>query len=238
MSSPSFALTQQNSAQPAPTLWDVANIFEYATSRFAVIRESLDKSRVSCTPHYRERFVQHLVWEADCFIFPFINMCAINNTQPCLLEYLKQIIKMLTSWQMGALDNPGLFHKFATHHFDTSGNLMVRYWNVPDWLTMWEVLLLCNTHMQQMPVAHILMLDIRRHAAGPDPLLNNLQVIRDDLKDLGTKLEDWLADKIKDRSTTLEEMTSLEGPVDDLHDAMAAFQQLLDANGGRPALGS
>ncbi|KAG1840762.1 hypothetical protein F4604DRAFT_1939960 [Suillus subluteus] len=221
MSSPSLALAWQNSAQHAPTLWDVANIFEYATSHFAAIRESLDKSRVSCTPHYREQFVQHLVWEADRFVFPFINMCAINNTQPCLPEYLKQIVKMLTSWQVGALDNPNLFHEFATHHFDTSGDLMVRYRNVqiyqytwwknrfdlmpfevPDRITMREVLLLCNTHMQQTPAAHILMLDIHRHAVGPDPLLNNLRVIRDDLKDLGTKLEDWLADKIKDGSTT------------------------------------
>ncbi|KAG1856165.1 hypothetical protein F4604DRAFT_1685566 [Suillus subluteus] len=227
MSSPSLALARQNSAQPAPTLWDVANIFEYATSRFAVIQESLDKSRVSRTPHYREQFVQHLVWEAD----------------PCLPVYLKQIVKMLMSWQVGALDNPGLFHEFATHHFDTSGDLMVRYQNVriyqytwwkdrfdlmpfevPNRITMREVLLLCNTHMQQTWVQ--------------TPCSTISRVIRDDLKDLGTKLEDWLADKIKDGSTALEEMTSLEGPVDDLHDAMAASQQLLDANRGHPASGS
>ncbi|KAG1849006.1 hypothetical protein F4604DRAFT_1935086 [Suillus subluteus] len=134
---------------------------------------------------------------------------------------------------------------------------MVQYWNVriyqytwwkdqfdlmpfevPDRITMWEVLLLCNTHIQQTPATYILMPDICRHAVGPDPLLNNLRVIRDDLKDLGTKLEDWLTEKIKDRSTALEEMTSLKGLVDDLHDAMAALQQLLDANGGHPASGS
>ncbi|KAG1839663.1 hypothetical protein DFJ58DRAFT_733253 [Suillus subalutaceus] len=226
MTSPSFALTRQNLAQPVPTLWDVANIFEYATSRFAAIRESLDKSQVSRTPHYQERFVQHLVWEADRFVFPFINMYAINNTQPCLSEYLKQVVKMLTSWQMGALDNPSLFHKFSTHQFDTSGDLMVRYRNlwihqytwwkdrfdlmpfeVPNRLTMHEVIQLYRTHMQQTPAAHILLPEIRRRAVGPDPLLNNLRVIRDDLEDLGTKLKDWLTEKIKDGSTALEEMT-------------------------------
>ncbi|KAG1828593.1 hypothetical protein DFJ58DRAFT_849014 [Suillus subalutaceus] len=103
---------------------------------------------------------------------------------------------------------------------------------------MCKVLQLYHTHTQQMPATHILLLDIYRHAAGPDPLLNNLQVIRDDLKYLGTKLEHWLTKKIKDGSTTLEEMTRLKGPVDDLHDAMAASQQLLGADWGNPASGS
>ncbi|KAG2030311.1 hypothetical protein BDR03DRAFT_987171 [Suillus americanus] len=184
-------------------------------------------------------------------------MCAINNMQPCLSEYLKQVVQMLTRWQMGALDNPGLFHKFSMHQFDTSGDLMVQYRNlqihqytwwkdwfdlmpfeVPNQLTMHEVIQLYCTHMQQTPAAHILLPEICRCAVGPDPLLNNVWIIRDDLEDLGTKLEDWLTEKIKDRGTTLEEMTRLKGPVDDLHDAIAASQQLLGADRGNPALGS
>ncbi|KAG1842958.1 hypothetical protein F4604DRAFT_1689652 [Suillus subluteus] len=186
-------------------------------------------------------------------------MCAINNTQPCLSEYLKQVVKMLMSWQMGALDNPRLFHEFAMHQFDTSGDLMVCYTAVEtrvsaafprtrlarflalkrpaspiiqerpsmsihlialtapipsasDVISIPSQVEIASPHpyatdVDEQPATHILLPEICRHAMGPDPLLNNLWVIRDDLKDLGAKLKDWLAEKIKDGSTALEEMT-------------------------------
>ncbi|KAG2348642.1 hypothetical protein BDR05DRAFT_944714 [Suillus weaverae] len=117
-------------------------------------------------------------------------MRVVNNTPPCLPEYLNQIVKMLTSWQIDALDNPGLFNKFATHRFNVPGDLM----------------LLTN----EQTSAYMLLLDIRRQTAGPDPLLNNLQVIRDDLEQFRTKLQDWLVQKMKDGSIALEEMTCLK----------------------------
>ncbi|KAG2336271.1 hypothetical protein BDR05DRAFT_953474 [Suillus weaverae] len=208
----SYTLYSRDTSPAVINLWDVVHIFEYATSRFAAIREALDKSYVPRTPHFWERFVQHLVWEGNHFVFPFINMCATNNTPPCLPEYLDQIVKMLTSWQIRALDNPGLFQEFVTHRFDISGDLMAQYWTVTIYQYSWwkdridllplempsripldEVLELYHTHIQQTTAAHMLLPNIWRHALGPNPLLNNLQVIRDNLEQFGTTLQDWLA---------------------------------------------
>jgi hypothetical protein len=84
---------------------------------------------------------------------------------------------------------------------------------------------------------HMFLLDICSHAGGSDPLLTNLQVIREDLEDLGTKLQDWLTEKINDRRLALEDMAHLEGLVDALHDAMAASQILLNGGRGDPQQG-
>jgi hypothetical protein len=75
----------------------------------------------------------------------------------------------------------------------------------------------------------MLLPDIRMHAGDPDPLLNNLRVIQDDLEELGTQLQGWLTQKMNDGRLALQDMARLEGPVDALHDAMAASQMLLDA---------
>ncbi|KAG1837169.1 hypothetical protein DFJ58DRAFT_846602 [Suillus subalutaceus] len=98
-----------------------------------------------------------------------------------------------------------------------------------------EVLQLYLAHIQQtlmsadeQPTAYMLLPEICRHPGGPDPLLANLRVIRDDMEVFGTMLQRWLEQKMKDGSTVLDAMTRLEGPVDALHDAMAASQQLLD----------
>ncbi|KAG2353901.1 hypothetical protein BDR07DRAFT_1495478 [Suillus spraguei] len=109
------------------SLWDVANIFEYATSRFTAIRLALDKSQVSRTVMFRNRFVQHIVWEAERFVFPFINMCATSNTSAALPEYLNGVVKMLVEWQIGLLDDDNLFRRFWKHEFDLSSDLMSRY---------------------------------------------------------------------------------------------------------------
>ncbi|KAG1771386.1 hypothetical protein EV702DRAFT_1049008 [Suillus placidus] len=143
-------------------------------------------------------FVWHLVWEAERFVFLFINMCATSNTSPALPEYLNEVMKMLMSWQMGMMDDDGLFQQFHTHQFDMLSNYTGTMRN-------------------------------RWYEAGPDPLLTNLRVvIRDDLEEFGTKLGDWLSDKMEDGQLALDAMACIESPVDDLHDAIAAFQQLLD----------
>jgi hypothetical protein len=62
-------------------------------------------------------------------------------------------------------------------------------------------------------------------------VLNNLWVIREDLEELGTQLQSWLAEKMADMRLTLEDMACLEGLVDALHNVMAASQMLLDGRG-------
>ncbi|KAG1834638.1 hypothetical protein DFJ58DRAFT_847572 [Suillus subalutaceus] len=207
------------SARVVISMWDLAKIFEYATCRFTSIHLALDKSEVSRTVMFRKLFVQHLVWEANRFVFPFINICALINTAPALPEYLNDIVKMLTEWQV--LDPQ---HEYPRRRH---GPLL----DDAHRISLEEVKDLCLAHMDQMPAGYLLIPDMKRHKGGTDPLLNNLWVIKDDLQQLGTQLDSWLSAKVDKGRGALEAMARMEGPVDGLHDAMAASQRLLGTGG-------
>ncbi|KAG0692921.1 hypothetical protein DFH29DRAFT_1007922 [Suillus ampliporus] len=131
-----------------------------------------------------------------------------------------------------------------------AGDLMARYQIVTNYSYSWwkdwfdlllfkmpnripldEVIQLYREHEQQVPAGYLLLPDLRRHEVGPNPLLTNLWVIKDDLQELGAQLEGWLSRKMDDGNLALDMMTSLEGPVDHLQDVMAASQHLLEAAG-------
>ncbi|KAG1847042.1 hypothetical protein F4604DRAFT_1936081 [Suillus subluteus] len=232
------------------SMWDLAKIFEYATCCFTSIHLALDKSEVSRTIMFQKLFVQHLVWEANRFVFPFINICALSNTAPALPKYLNDIVKMLTEWQVGLLDDDDLFRRFWTHNMNIPGDIMARYRMVSVFLYSWwkdrfdlipfemphrisleEVKDLCLAHVDQMPAGYLLIPDMKRHKGGMDPLLNNLWIIKDDLQQLGTQLDSWLSMKVDEGRGALEVMAWMEGPADGLHNAKAASQRLLDAGG-------
>ncbi|KAG1721901.1 uncharacterized protein EDB91DRAFT_1256306 [Suillus paluster] len=206
---------QLNSVPTNVSLWDAANIFKYATSRFTAIRIWSGKPR-----HTSQRFV-----------FPYINICATSNTSPALLEYLNEVVMMLTHWQVGIMDDDGLFQLFHTHQFNMAGDLMVATGSSPTMPTVGGM-----TGSTSL-AAYLLLPEMRRHDVGPDPLLTNLRVIKDNLGDLGAQLKQWLSRKMEDANVALEVMTALEGPVDDLHDAIAASQQLLDGTQAMQELG-
>ncbi|KAG0691964.1 hypothetical protein DFH29DRAFT_883337 [Suillus ampliporus] len=210
---------QPNSVPVSVSLWDATRIFEYATSCFTTIRLALDKNQR--------------------FVFPFINICVTSNTCPALPEYLNDIVMMFTHWQ-----------SFHTHNFNVAGDLMACYriinnysyswwkdwfdllpFEMPNRIPLDEVIQLYREHEQQVPAGYLLLPDLRRHEVGPDPLLTNLHVIKDDLQELGAQLEGWLSRKMDDGNLALDTMTSLEGPVDHLQDVMAASQHLLEAAG-------
>ncbi|KAG0695405.1 hypothetical protein DFH29DRAFT_1005479 [Suillus ampliporus] len=241
---------QLNSVPVSVSLWDAARIFEYATSRFTAIRLALNKNQVSRTLSFRRTFIRHLVWEAERFVFPFINICVTSNTCLALPEYLNDIVMMFTHWQVGILDDDGLFQSFHTHNLNVAGDLMARYriinnysyswwkdrfdllpFEMPNHIPLDEVIQLYQEHEQQVPAGYLLLPDLRRHEVSPDPLLTNLRVIKDDLQELGAQLEGWLSRKMDDGNLALDAMTSLEGPVDHLQDVMAASQDLLEATG-------
>ncbi|KAG1752273.1 hypothetical protein EDD22DRAFT_957637 [Suillus occidentalis] len=92
------------------SLWDSSKISEFATTK---------------------QFIQHLLWEAEKFIFPFINICPTSNASLCLLEYFNDIVKMLMEWQVRILDDNGLFHKFWSSNFNILGDLMAQYRSPP-----------------------------------------------------------------------------------------------------------
>jgi hypothetical protein len=70
-------------------------------------------------------------------VFLLINICATGNVSPCLLEYLNDVVKMLTEWQVGLLNDDGLFEKFQSREFEISGDLMARYWIVTSFEYCW-----------------------------------------------------------------------------------------------------
>jgi hypothetical protein len=81
------------------------------------------------------------------------------------------------------------------------------------------------------PAGYMLLPDVStsRDKGGADPLIANLQGLREDLKSLGDYLQSWLSRKTDEGRIALEVMARLESPVDNLQDAMAISQQLLDA---------
>ncbi|KAG0692327.1 hypothetical protein DFH29DRAFT_1008871 [Suillus ampliporus] len=141
------------------------------------------------------------------FVFPFINICTTSNTCPALPEYLNDIVTMFTHWQVGILDDDGLFQSFHTHNFNVAGDLMARYriinnysyswwkdqfdllpFEMPNRIPLDKVIQLYREHEQQVlaltiqqPAGYLLLPDLCRHEVGPDPLLTNLRVIKDDL---------------------------------------------------------
>ncbi|KAG2343156.1 hypothetical protein BDR05DRAFT_1000132 [Suillus weaverae] len=153
-----------------------------------------------------------------------------SNTSPALLEYLNNVVKMLTEWQVGLLDDDSLFQKFWSSEFNLAGDLMARYWMVssfsyswwkdcfdtmlfemPDRLSLEEVRELYQAHMEQMistPARH------EQVQGGSDPLLANLRALRDDLKEFGDHLQTWLLKKTDKGRIALEAMALLEGPKD------------------------
>ncbi|KAG2341410.1 hypothetical protein BDR05DRAFT_949739 [Suillus weaverae] len=216
------------------------------------ILAALSKVQLHCLPVDQPQpwpdglFVQHLIWEVEKFIFPFINICATSNTSPALLEYLN--MKMLTEWQVGLLDGDRLFQKFWSSEFNLAGDHMARYrmvlsfsyswwkdrfdtmpFEMPDRLSLEEVWELYQAHMEQMLARYLLLPDMSRRKGGSDPLLANLRALRDDLEEFSDHLQTWLSKKTDEGRIALEAMARLEGPVDALHDAMAASQQFLDS---------
>ncbi|KAG2738704.1 hypothetical protein P692DRAFT_20882413 [Suillus brevipes Sb2] len=231
-------LAYMHSSQPIIlSLWDASQMFEYATSRYTTILAALEKSQVPRTLTFRRQFVRYLVWEAEKFVFPLINICATSNVSPCLPEYLNDVIKMLTEWH------------FQSSDFEISGDLMVQYqmvtsfeycwwkdrfdlmpFQMPERLALDELKDMCMAHMAQLPAAYMMIPDSRKNKGGSDPLLTNLRVLRDDLEELGTHLQSLIMKKTVEGRIALQAMAHLEGPVDNLQDIIAASQRLLESD--------
>ncbi|KIK46870.1 hypothetical protein CY34DRAFT_9344 [Suillus luteus UH-Slu-Lm8-n1] len=157
---------------------------------------------------------------------------------PCLPEYLATIVKMLTNWQVGILDNLGLFNEFATHWVDLSGDLMVHHQHIdfyqyswwkdridmilfemPSQISLDEVLELYHEHIQQTP--HVASGHPEAHR-GSRPLVQQSPSDPGGSLGVGTQLQGWLEEKMTDGRLTLEDMARFEDPVDALHNVMAA----------------
>jgi len=116
------------------TLWDVANILEYATSRMMAIHLAVERSHVPRSVVYKESFHRHVMWEAEVFfsldatgslmyllkrfIFPFINICVATSVNPSMSDYLMQVVGLLARSQVCLLapaDFLGEFQNLDPH---------------------------------------------------------------------------------------------------------------------------
>ncbi|KAG1760815.1 hypothetical protein EDD22DRAFT_954643 [Suillus occidentalis] len=157
--------------------------------------------------------MQHIIWEAEKFVFPFINICATSNTSPTLLKYLNNVVKMLRVADIAGdlMSRYRVILTFAYSWWKDCFDLIP--FEMPHHITLEEVRELYQAHALQMLSGYMLLPDVRRSAGmgSPDPLIS------------------WLSRKTNEGRVALEVMARLEGPVDNLNNAMAVSQQLLDA---------
>jgi hypothetical protein len=66
---------------------------------------------------------------------------------------------------------------------------------------------------------------------GSDPLLHQVRCIREHMQRLGEGLQSMLLTKVEEGDLALDALTRLEGPVDEVMDAMRASHELIDALG-------
>ncbi|KAG0695460.1 hypothetical protein DFH29DRAFT_1005436 [Suillus ampliporus] len=138
------------------TVWDAANILEYATSWFATIWLVYDKNHVTQTLAYKASFVRHLQWEADCFIFPYLNICMVVNIHSTMPNLLHIIISQFAYFQIRNINAKELHDEFFPH---CSPN------NKASWLgfglsvlTIDEVMDMTWNHFEQLPMGAMLVL--------------------------------------------------------------------------------
>ncbi|KAG1895099.1 uncharacterized protein F5891DRAFT_1194615 [Suillus fuscotomentosus] len=126
------------SAASTFSIWDAAEIFEYATSRFTVIHILLAKDKNHHANAYKYMFVKHIIWEAECFVFPFVNICAAMNINTTMPAYLNEILFLITSYQTEwYYDHVRLFNAFkACPHESTTDPIDIKR-VVPNYRHAW-----------------------------------------------------------------------------------------------------
>ncbi|KAG2745951.1 hypothetical protein P692DRAFT_201868136 [Suillus brevipes Sb2] len=134
------------------------------------------------------------------FVFPFINICATSNTSSTLPEYLNDVVK--THRVTGDLVSWYRVLVFTYSWWKDHFDLIP--FEIPHHITLKEVQELYQAHAAQMRAGYI-------------------------SSQMSTHPWSWLSRKTDKGRIALEEMTRLKSLVDNLNDAMAVSQQLLDA---------
>ncbi|KAG1841083.1 hypothetical protein C8R48DRAFT_779221 [Suillus tomentosus] len=224
------------------SIWDAAEIFEYATSRFTAIHIALMEDQTHHSSSYQHTFVRHIVWEAEHFVFPFVNICAAMNINTTLPVYLNEVLFLITSFQTEPhYDHKKLFaafkacpHESANHPVDI--NRVVRdyrhaWWkhrfdlapfDMPLRMSVATVKELVTDHFAQRPKMASMVPRSTTHTRSDDPLLQQLQVLRAEVSHLGMELSRLLVAKLDATSEAVAALDRLEDPVDELREAMVA----------------
>ncbi|KAG1798399.1 hypothetical protein EV424DRAFT_1546254 [Suillus variegatus] len=224
------------------SIWDAAEIFEYATSRFTIIHIELLKDKNHHSSLYQNAFVRHIIWEAEHFVFPFINICAAMNINMTLPAYLNEIIFLITSFQTEPhLDFEKLYaafkacpHESAAHPVNINRVVLDyhhAWWKYKFDLALFQMPLrmsvamvkeLVTGHFAQRPKMASMVPSPITHTRSDDPLLQQLQVLQPEVSHLGMELSRLLVTKLDATREAVAALDRLEDPVDELHEAMVA----------------
>ncbi|KAG1882029.1 hypothetical protein C8R48DRAFT_667722 [Suillus tomentosus] len=239
----------------ALSIWDAAHVFEYATSRFTAIHIA-QMTEQNPSSAYRHSFVQHLIWEVDRFVTPFVGMCAAMNINTSMPTYLRNVLRLAATYQTEG-DRVNLFENFRNCPHDDVGDAISGHRVVPRYRHCWwtaafhylpmqmplrfsvaEVKDLTAEHFKQRPALGLMMPEPIIHPRSEDPLLQQLQVLRTEVARLGLDLGHLLVSKLEATGAAVDAMNRLEQPVDEVRDAMAASHAAValleqDYNNGR-----
>ncbi|KAG2100176.1 uncharacterized protein F5147DRAFT_777083 [Suillus discolor] len=223
------------------SIWDAAEIFEYATSRFTAIHMTIMKDKNNHSNSYQHTFVRHIVWEAERFVFPFVNICAAMNINTTLPVYLNEVIFLITLFQTEPYDHGKLFttfkacpHESGTHPIDINRvipDYRHAWWkyrfdlapfNMPLWMSVAQVKELVTSHFAQRPKMASMVPRPITNTRSDDPLLQQLQVLRAEVSHLGMELSQLLVAKLDAMSEAVAAFNRLEDPIDELREAMEA----------------
>ncbi|KAG1776219.1 hypothetical protein EV702DRAFT_1198538 [Suillus placidus] len=226
------------------TIWDATNILEFTTSQFAAIWMACDQSHMPQMPAYKASFIQHLQWDADHFVFPYITICMVLNIHPTMPDLLRSILGRFSRLQTGNITTEQLHDEFFTYcspndpelrsnhcvvlnysydwwkdHFDTLGFVL-------PFLDVDEVLEMTQDHFEQLPMGAMLVLGpaVTGQVEG-DALLNQILAVRARIQHLGKTLASMLEEKTQKAAAAASTMSQLEGPMDELEDALLNSSQ-------------
>ncbi|KAG2056557.1 hypothetical protein BDR06DRAFT_1040029 [Suillus hirtellus] len=164
-----------------------------------------------------------------------------------MLMYLCNVIRILAGWQIGALDNNKLYDAFKNFNCMVDGDILACcrivnqyaycWWKdhfdlgpfeMPNRISLLEVKELVEKHFKQLPAGHLLIPKLPQMPTGHDPLLQQVRCIRENMQQLGEGLQSMLLTKVEEGDLTIDALTWLEGPVDEVMDVMRASHELID----------
>ncbi|KAG1844595.1 hypothetical protein C8R48DRAFT_780248 [Suillus tomentosus] len=228
------------------SVWDAAHIFEYATSRFTAIHLA-QLAEPNPTGSYQYSFVQHLIWEAERFVIPFVSKCAAMNINSSMPVYLSNVLLHITDFQTEDRNHRTLFARFRDCPHNKDGDAVAQYRVVPRYRYCWwgtafhftpmqmplrlsvaEVNELTADHFKQRPALGLLLPEPITHPRLDDPLIQQLHVLRTEVARLGLDLGQMLVAKLEATGAAVDAMNRLEQPLDEVYDAMAASQAAVD----------
>ncbi|KAG1889746.1 uncharacterized protein F5891DRAFT_987241 [Suillus fuscotomentosus] len=206
------------------TAWDAANVLEFATSQFAAIWLACDRNHVPRTPAYKTSFIWHLQWEADHFVFPYINISLMLNMHPTMPDFLHAVIGRFARFQTGTITAKELHDEFVTHCSPNNtplrsthcvvANYRYDWWKDRfDWLglelpvlNMHEVMEMTQDHFEQL--------------VDSDALFNQIVAVRAHLQHLGETMASLLEQKNQISATAVSTMSQLKAPIMKLEEAL------------------